>query len=420
MDHFQYLDGVLHAEDVPVSEIANRYGTPCFIYSRATLVRHYHAYADALSDVPHLICYGMKANSNLAVLQLLAKEGAGFDIVSVGELERVIKAGGDPRKVVFSGVGKQHHEMQRALQVGIHCFNVESLAELEQLNSVASELGMVAPVSLRINPDVDPKTHPYISTGLKANKFGIAHQDAIAAYQCAHALPGLNPVGIDCHIGSQLTDMSPLIESLDKLLNVIDELADLGIVLKHVDLGGGLGVTYDQEKPPHPSEYLSIVRERLKDRALNLILEPGRSIAANAGIFVTRIILTKTNQDQYFAVVDGAMNDLIRPSLYGAWQNIVPVEKTDRPGQIEACFDVVGPVCESGDFLGKGRLLKLKEGDLLAVRSAGAYGFVMGSNYNTRGRAAEILVDKSQTHVIRERESIESLWALENLIDESS
>jgi len=420
MDHFQYRDGILHAEDVAVSEIANRHGTPCFIYSRATLVRHYHAYADALSDVPHLICYGMKANSNLAVLQLLAKEGAGFDIVSVGELERVIKAGGDPRKIVFSGVGKQRHEMQRALEIGIYCFNVESLAELEHLNSVASEMGIVAPVSLRINPDVDPKTHPYISTGLKANKFGIAHEDAIAAYTRAHELPGLNPIGIDCHIGSQLIDISPLIESLDKLLNVIDELADLGIILKHVDLGGGLGVTYDQEKPPHPSDYLSIVKERLKDRALNLVLEPGRSIAANAGIFVTRTILIKMNQDQNFAVVDGAMNDLIRPSLYGAWQNIIPVETTDKPDQTEACFDVVGPVCESGDFLGKGRRLRLKEGDLLAVRSSGAYGFVMGSNYNTRGRAAEILVDKHRTHLIRERESIESLWALEKLVDGSS
>jgi diaminopimelate decarboxylase len=416
MDHFQYRDGNLFAEGVSVSDIAAEFGTPCFIYSKATLIRHYHAYADALTDTPHLVCYGMKANSNLAVLQILAKEGAGFDIVSIGELERVIKAGGDPSKVVFSGVGKQDFEMRRALEVGIHCFNVESLAELEHLNRVATELGKVAPVSLRINPDVDPKTHPYISTGLKASKFGIAHEDAIAAYRRASELPGLDPVGIDCHIGSQLTDVSPLIESLDKLLSLIDQLADTGIHLKHIDLGGGLGVTYDQEQPPHPSEYLALVKERLAGRNLTLVLEPGRSIAANAGIFVTQTILTKTNQDQHFAIVDGAMNDLIRPSLYGAWQKIIPVDTTEKPGQIEASFDIVGPVCESGDFLGKARNLRIQAGDLLAVRSAGAYGFVMGSNYNTRGRAPEILVDGNEIHLVRERETIESLWSLEHMV----
>jgi len=302
MDHFQYRDGALFAEDVPVSDIASQFGTPCFIYSKATLVRHFRAYADSLTDIPHLVCYGMKANSNLAVLQILAREGAGFDIVSIGELERVIKAGGDPSKVVFSGVGKQDFEMRRALEVGIHCFNVESLAELEHLNAIATDMGKVAPVSLRINPDVDPKTHPYISTGLKANKFGIAHEDAIAAYRRADELPGLHPVGIDCHIGSQLTDVSPLIESLDKLLSLIDQLADIGIQLKHIDLGGGLGVTYNQEKPPHPSEYLALVKQRLAGRNLTLVLEPGRSIAANAGIFVTKTILTKTNQEQHFAL----------------------------------------------------------------------------------------------------------------------
>lgn len=418
MDHFQYRSGKLFAEDVAVSDIAAQFGTPCFIYSKATLIRHFHAYADALTDIPHLVCYGMKANSNLAVLQLLAREGAGFDIVSGGELERVIQAGGDPSKIVFSGVGKQPHEMRRALEVGIHCFNVESLAELDHLNEIAIALGKTAPVSLRINPDVDPKTHPYISTGLKANKFGIAHEDAIAAYQRAHSLPGLNPVGIDCHIGSQLTDVSPLLEALDKLLGLIDQLARVGIELKHIDLGGGLGVTYDQEQPPHPSEYLTLVKQRLAGRNLTLVLEPGRSIAANAGIFVTKTILTKTNQEQHFAIVDGAMNDLIRPSLYGAWQDIVQVDCNEKQGQIEASFDIVGPVCESGDFLGKGRQLKLKEGELLAVRSAGAYGFVMGSNYNTRGRAPEILVDGDQMHLIRERESIESLWALEHLVSD--
>ena len=418
MDHFQYRDGALFAEDVSVSNIASQFGTPCFIYSKASLIKHLHAYAGSLSDISHLICYGMKANSNLAVLQILAKEGAGFDIVSIGELERVIKAGGDPAKVVFSGVGKQDFELRRALEVGIHCFNVESLAELEHLNAIATKMGKIAPVSLRINPDVDPKTHPYISTGLKANKFGIAHEDAIAAYRLSSELPGLSPVGIDCHIGSQLTDMSPLIESLDKLLALIDQLADIGIQLKHIDLGGGLGVTYDQETPPHPSEYLALVKARLAGRDLTLVLEPGRSIAANAGIFVTKTILTKTNQDQHFAIVDGAMNDLIRPSLYGAWQNIVPVDTTEKPHQIEASFDIVGPVCESGDFLGKARRLRIQEGDLLAVRSAGAYGFVMGSNYNTRGRAPEILVDKNQVHLIRERETIDSLWALEHTVDD--
>jgi diaminopimelate decarboxylase len=349
-------------------------------------------------------------------LQILAQEGAGFDIVSVGELERVIKAGGEPSKVVFSGVGKQGFEMRRALEIGIHCFNVESLAELEHLNVIAMEMGKAAPVSLRINPDVDPKTHPYISTGLKANKFGIAHGDAVAAYRRASELSGINPVGIDCHIGSQLTDVSPLIESLDKLLGLIDQLTDTGIHLKHIDLGGGLGVTYDQEKPPHPAEYLSLIKERLVGRDLTLILEPGRSIAANAGIFVTKTILTKKNQEQHFAVVDGAMNDLIRPSLYGAWQNIVPVDTVEKPGQIEANFDIVGPVCESGDFLGKARKLRIQEGDLLAVRSAGAYGFVMGSNYNSRGRAPEVLVDEDKIHLIRERETIESLWALEYMV----
>ncbi len=418
MDHFQYRDGALFAEDVAVSKIASQFGTPCFIYSKATLIRHLHAYAGSLADISHLICYGMKANSNLAVLQILAKEGAGFDIVSIGELERVIKAGGDPAKVVFSGVGKQDFELRRALEVGIHCFNVESLAELEHLNAIAMKMGKVAPVSLRINPDVDPKTHPYISTGLKANKFGIAHENAIAAYRLTRELPGLSPIGIDCHIGSQLTDVSPLIESLDKLLSLIDQLADIGIQLKHIDLGGGLGVTYDQETPPHPSEYLALVKKRLAGRDLILVLEPGRSIAANAGIFVTKTILTKTNQDQHFAIVDGAMNDLIRPSLYGAWQNIIPVDTTEKPYQIEASFDIVGPVCESGDFLGKARRLKIQEGDLLAVRSAGAYGFVMGSNYNTRGRAPEILVDKDQVHLIRERETIDSLWALEHTVDD--
>ena len=418
MDHFNYRQTELYAEDVAVSDIVAAHGTPCFIYSKATLVRHFHAYADALSDHPHLVCFGMKANSNLAILQILAREGAGFDIVSIGELERVMAAGGDPSKVVFSGVGKQAHEMRRALEVGIHCFNVESLAELDQLNAVAASMDRIAPVSLRINPNVDPKTHPYISTGLKANKFGIAHEDTLAAYQHVESLSHLKAVGIDCHIGSQLTDTGPLLEALDKLLELIDQLNAHGITLQHLDLGGGLGVPYQDEAPPHPSDYLSAVKKRLAGRSLTLVLEPGRSIAANAGIFVTQTILTKTNQGKHFAVVDGAMNDLIRPSLYGAWQRIIPVSTQPHPAQVDAEYDIVGPVCESGDFLGKNRQLRIASGDLLAVRSAGAYGFVMGSNYNTRPRAPEILVDGSRMHLIRERESLESLWAHERCLED--
>lgn len=416
MDYFNYRGSDLYAEDVAVSEIAKAVGTPCYVYSKATLLRHFHAYADALTDIPHLVCFGMKANSNLAILELLAEAGAGFDIVSVGELERVLAAGGDPAKVVFSGVGKQRHEMQRALEVGIHCFNVESLAELDQLNAVALDLGTVAPVSLRINPDVDPKTHPYISTGLNGSKFGIAHKDTLMAYRHAASLPGLNPIGIDCHIGSQLTDIAPLLEALDKLIELVASLKADGIDLHHIDLGGGLGVPYQDETPPHPSEYMAAVKAKIADTGLTLVLEPGRSIAANAGIFVTEAILTKTNQDHHFVVVDGAMNDLIRPSLYGAWQNIIPVSTAPHDGQVEASFDVVGPVCESGDFLGKARKLRVGAGDLLAVRSAGAYGFVMASNYNTRPRAPEVLVDGDQMHVIRERETLESLWALEHRV----
>ncbi len=416
MDYFNYRGSDLYAEDVAVSEIAKAVGTPCYVYSKATLLRHFHAYADALTDIPHLVCFGMKANSNLAILELLAEAGAGFDIVSVGELERVLAAGGDPAKIVFSGVGKQRHEMQRALEVGIHCFNVESLAELDQLNAVALDLGTVAPVSLRINPDVDPKTHPYISTGLNGSKFGIAHKDTLMAYRHAASLPGLNPIGIDCHIGSQLTDIAPLLEALDKLIELVASLKADGIDLHHIDLGGGLGVPYQDETPPHPSEYMTAVKAKIADTGLTLVLEPGRSIAANAGIFVTEAILTKTNQDHHFVVVDGAMNDLIRPSLYGAWQNIIPVSTAPHDGQVEASFDVVGPVCESGDFLGKARTLRVGAGDLLAVRSAGAYGFVMASNYNTRPRAPEVLVDGDQMHVIRERETLESLWALEHRV----
>ncbi len=417
MDHFNYQSGQLMAEDVSLAELAEQHGTPLFVYSKATLVRHFKAYSDSLADYPHLVCYGMKANSNLAVLQCLAKAGAGFDIVSQGELERVILAGGDPAKVVFSGVGKQPGEMRRALEVGIHCFNVESEAELEILSEVASTMGKEAPVSIRVNPDVDAQTHPYISTGLKDNKFGIPHERALDVYQRAQALPGLKITGIDCHIGSQLTDVTPLMAALEKLLELIETLKAAGIELEHIDLGGGLGVPYQDEEPPHPSEYLSLVKARLAGSGLSLVLEPGRSIAANAGVMLTRVNLLKENHGKHFAVVDGAMNDLIRPSLYSAWQRIIPVMQAASPSAVSQCYDVVGPVCESGDFLGKDRELTLAPGDLLAVRSAGAYSFVMSSNYNTRPRAAEILVDGDQAHLVRKRETYADLLAHESLIE---
>ena len=416
MDHFNYQTGQLMAEDVSLAELAEQHGTPLFVYSKATLIRHFKAYADSLADYPHLVCYGMKANSNLAVLECLAAAGAGFDIVSQGELERVLMAGGDPGKVVFSGVGKQPGEMRRALEVGIHCFNVESEAELDTLSEVASQMGVQAPVSIRVNPDVDAQTHPYISTGLKDNKFGIAHERALAVYRRAAQLPGLKITGIDCHIGSQLTDVTPLMEALDKLLELIAALKSHGITLDHIDLGGGLGVPYQDEEPPHPSEYLSQVKARLAGTGLTLVLEPGRSIAANAGVMLTRVNLLKENHGKHFAVVDGAMNDLIRPSLYSAWQRIIPVMQAPSPHAVQAQYDVVGPVCESGDFLGKDRDLSLAPGDLLAVRSAGAYSFVMSSNYNTRPRAAEILVDGEQAHLVRRRETYADLLAHESLV----
>ncbi len=416
MDHFNYQTGQLMAEDVSLAELAEQHGTPLFVYSKATLIRHFKAYADSLADYPHLVCYGMKANSNLAVLECLAAAGAGFDIVSQGELERVLMAGGDPGKVVFSGVGKQPGEMRRALEVGIHCFNVESEAELDTLSEVASQMGVQAPVSIRVNPDVDAQTHPYISTGLKDNKFGIAHERALAVYRRAAQLPGLKITGIDCHIGSQLTDVTPLMEALDKLLELIAALKSHGITLDHIDLGGGLGVPYQDEEPPHPSEYLSQVKARLAGTGLTLVLEPGRSIAANAGVMLTRVNLLKENHGKHFAVVDGAMNDLIRPSLYSAWQRIIPVMQAPSPQAVQAQYDVVGPVCESGDFLGKDRDLSLAPGDLLAVRSAGAYSFVMSSNYNTRPRAAEILVDGEQAHLVRRRETYADLLAHESLV----
>ena len=409
MDHFSYQNQTLHAEDVSVKDLASQYGTPLYIYSRATLERHWKAFDEALGDHPHLICYAVKANSNIGVLSVLAKLGSGFDIVSGGELARVKAAGGDMSKVVFSGVGKTPEEIEFALQEGIHCFNVESEPELHRINEVAGKVGKQAPISLRINPDVDAKTHPYISTGLKANKFGIARERAIAVYELANSLPNLNVVGMDCHIGSQLTETGPFVDALERLLVLIDELASKGIHIKHLDVGGGLGVTYRDETPPHPREYAAAIAEKMKGREnLTLIMEPGRAIAANAGIMVTKVEFVKSGEEKNFAIVDAAMNDLIRPSLYSAWMSIIPVvEGLDRETHN---YDVVGPVCETGDFIGKDRELGIESGDYLAVRSAGAYGFVMASNYNSRCRPAELMVDGSDVHVVRERENLKDLW----------
>ena len=406
MDYFNYKGDVLYAEGLAVSEIAEQHGTPCFVYSRATLERHYRAYEKALSSLPNMICYAVKANSNLAVLNVLARMGAGFDIVSGGELSRVLKAGGDPARIIFSGLGKTVAEMQQALQAGIHCFNVESEAELARLNQVAIELGMTAAISVRVNPDVDAGTHPYISTGLKENKFGISVDRALEVYRTAAQMEGISVTGIDCHIGSQLTTVEPFLDAIDRLLAMVDRLKNEGINLSHFDMGGGLGVSYGTEKPPLPAELIAAVKDRFIDRGLTLMVEPGRSIAANAGIFVTRVEYIKNTEHKNFAIVDGAMNDLLRPALYGAWQEIIPVTK--RGGDAIA-YDVVGPVCESADFLGKDRELVVSANDLLAVRSAGAYGFVMSSNYNTRPRAPEIMVDGETAHVVRRREVLEDL-----------
>lgn len=414
MTAFSYNNGELFAEAVSLSSIAAQHGTPCFVYSRQAIEQAWLAWDQALAGTPHMVCFAVKANSNLGVLNVLARLGAGFDIVSGGELERVLAAGGDPAKVVFSGLGKTAEEMRRALQVGIHCFNVESAAELERLQQVAAELGVKAPVSLRVNPDVDAKTHPYISTGLKENKFGIDIARAPEVYRRAADLPNIEVCGVDCHIGSQLTDDTPFLDALDRLLALIDQLAAEGIRIRHLDLGGGLGVTYRDEQPPAPGDYLAKVRAQLKGRELALLFEPGRSIVANAGVLLTRVNLLKPTEHKDFAIIDAAMNDLIRPALYSAWMGIDPVKpRSDVPVRN---WDIVGPVCETGDFLGKERELALAEGDLLAVRSAGAYGFVMSSNYNTRPRAAELLVDGEQVHVVRRRETVSELFAGESLL----
>ena len=413
MQAFTSRDGQLFAEGVALSAIAERFGTPTYVYSRAHIEAQYRAYADALQGIEHLVCFAVKANSNLGVLNVLARLGAGFDIVSRGELERVLAAGGKPEKIVFSGVGKSRDDMRRALEVGVHCFNVESTDELERLQLVAAELGVQAPVSLRVNPDVDAGTHPYISTGLKENKFGIAISDAEAVYARAAALPNLQVLGVDCHIGSQLTTLPPFLDALDRLLALIDRLAARDIHIRHLDLGGGLGVQYRDEQPPLAGDYIAAVRERIAGRSLALVFEPGRSIVANAGVLLTRVEYLKHTEHKDFAIVDAAMNDLIRPALYQAWMDVVAVQPRDA---VARPYDIVGPICETGDFLAKGRELALEEGDLLAIRSAGAYGFVMSSNYNTRGRAAEVLVDGTQSFEVRRRESVQELFAGESLL----
>ena len=415
MNAFNYRDGELFAEGVGLSAIAERYGTPTYVYSRAHIEAQYRSYADALQGTEHLVCFAVKANSNLGVLNVLARLGAGFDIVSGGELERVLAAGGRADRVVFSGVGKTRDDMRRALEVGVHCFNVESTDELERLQVVAAEMGKVAPVSLRVNPDVDAGTHPYISTGLKENKFGIAIADAEAIYVRAAQLPNLELVGVDCHIGSQLTTVEPFLDALDRLLVLVDRLAECGIHLRHLDLGGGVGVRYRDEEPPLVADYIKAIRERVGDRDLALVFEPGRYIVANAGVLLTRVEYLKHTEHKDFAIIDAAMNDLIRPALYQAWMGVSAVKP--RAGEGRA-YDLVGPICETGDFLGKDRVLNLAEGDLLAVQSAGAYGFVMSSNYNTRGRCAEILVDGDQAFEVRRRETIAELYAGESLLPE--
>jgi len=415
LDFFSYQqDGQLYAEHLAVQDLAHQYGTPLYLYSRATIERHWHAFDRAAGAQPHLICYAVKANSNLALLNLLARLGSGFDIVSGGELARVIQAGGDPAKVVFSGVGKTADEIRAALKAGIMCFNVESEAELGRINQVAAGLQLQAPVSIRVNPDIDAKTHPYISTGLKENKFGIEIERAATIYRQAAAMSHLNVIGVDCHIGSQLTELTPFLEAVDKLLVLIDTLAEDGIIIKHLDVGGGLGVCYDQEQPPQPFDYAAAIKQRIAGRELKLIFEPGRAIMANAGILVTRVEFLKHGEEKNFAIVDAAMNDLLRPSLYQAWQNIIPVRP--NPKASTASYDVVGPICETGDFLGKDRTLAIAPDDLLAVRSAGAYGFSMSSNYNSRCRPAEVLVDGDQAYLVRARERLEDLWQGEQLL----
>lgn len=415
MDFFQYKNNLLMAEDVAVNEIAERFGTPLYIYSRATLERHWHAFDKAFGEHPHLICFAVKSNPNIAILQVMAQLGSGFDIVSQGELERVLAAGGDAAKIVFSGVAKSETEIARALEVGIRCFNVESIAELERINLVAGKLGKIAPISLRVNPDVDAHTHPYISTGLKENKFGISVDQAREVYRQASTLAHIKVTGMDCHIGSQLTELQPFLDATDRLIVLMEQLKQDGIELKHLDLGGGLGVPYTNEAPPHPADYAKALLDKLKQYGdLEIILEPGRAITANAGILVTKVEYLKSNETRHFAIVDTGMNDMIRPALYQAYMNIIETDRTlIRESKV---YDVVGPICETSDFLGKQRTLAIEQGDLIALRSAGAYGASMASNYNSRPRAAEVMVSGGEAHLIRRREAFAELWQFERLL----
>ncbi|HHF5803671.1 TPA: diaminopimelate decarboxylase [Haemophilus influenzae] len=415
MNFFQYKHNKLYAEDMPVQQLAEQFGTPLYVYSRSTLERHWHAFDSAFGKRPHLICFAVKSCSNIGVLNIMAKLGSGFDIVSQGELERVLAAGGDASKVVFSGVAKSREEIMRALEVGIRCFNVESVSELKHINQIAGEMGKIAPISLRVNPDVDAHTHPYISTGLKENKFGVSVNEAREVYKLASTLPNIKITGMDCHIGSQLTELQPFLDATDRLIVLMEQLKEDGITLKHLDLGGGLGVTYTDETPPHPSDYANTLLEKLKNYPeLEIILEPGRAISANAGILVAKVQYLKSNESRNFAITDTGMNDMIRPALYEAYMNIIEIDRTLE--REKAIYDVVGPVCETSDFLGKQRELSIAEGDYIAQCSAGAYGASMSSNYNSRPRTAEVLVDRDKSYLIRRRETLQELWALESTI----
>lgn len=415
MDFFQYKNNQLMAENLPVKQLAEQFGTPLYVYSRATLERHWHAFNNAFGEHPHLVCFAVKSNPNIAILNIMAKLGSGFDIVSQGELERVLAAGGDAGKVVFSGVAKSRQEIARALEVNIRCFNVESEAELLRINQIAGEMGKIAPISLRVNPDVDAHTHPYISTGLKENKFGVSVEQAREVYKLAATLSNIKIVGMDCHIGSQLTELQPFLDAVDRLIVLMEQLKQDGIHLKHLDLGGGLGVTYTDETPPHPTEYAKALWEKLSAfRELEIIVEPGRAITANAGILVTKVEYLKSNESRNFAIVDAGMNDMIRPALYQAYMNILEIDRT--LAREEKIYDVVGPICETSDFLGKQRKLAIAEGDYLAQRSAGAYGASMSSNYNSRPRTAEVMVDGDKAYLIRRREALNELWQLESLL----
>ena len=415
MDFFQYKNNQLMAENLPVKQLAEQFGTPLYVYSRATLERHWHAFNNAFGEHPHLVCFAVKSNPNIAILNVMAKLGSGFDIVSQGELERVLAAGGDAGKVVFSGVAKSRQEIARALEVNIRCFNVESEAELLRINQIAGEMGKNASISLRVNPDVDAHTHPYISTGLKENKFGVSVEQAREVYKLAATLPNIKIVGMDCHIGSQLTELQPFLDAVDRLIVLMEQLKQDGIHLKHLDLGGGLGVTYTDEAPPHPTDYAKALWEKLSAFSeLEIIVEPGRAITANAGILVTKVEYLKSNESRNFAIVDAGMNDMIRPALYQAYMNILEIDRTLV--REEKIYDVVGPICETSDFLGKQRKLTIAEGDYLAQRSAGAYGASMSSNYNSRPRTAEVMVDGDKAYLIRRREALNELWQLESLL----